>query len=152
MKHGYKYNITKLSKKKHSCSSTKRNMSVKKTKEAINIISNIRTNLYQNIYTLVTSDTKIWRQLGFLSNNSEIENFIEKIEKEINKIKSKDFDFDKYRKAIICILNKKVDKFKDEIVKNMFIAKLQNIVFILKEGKNDQEIKEVKDANKNIIR
>ena len=151
MKRNYKYNINKLSKKKHSCP-TKQNVSVKKTKEAINIISNIRTNLYQNIYTLITSDVETWRQLKFLSNNSEMENFIEKVEKEISKIKSKDFDFDKYRKAIMCILNKRVDKFKDEIIKNMFIAKLQNIVFLLKEGKNDQEIKEVKDANKNIIR
>jgi len=117
----------------------------KRTKEAINILSNLRTNIYQRVYYLVSSNVETWRQFDFLSSDTKIDNFIEKLEREIKLVRTKTFNFDKYRTAILYIVGKGASKFNEPIIKNMYIAKLQNIIFILKKAEDGDEIKEVKD-------
>ena len=103
----------------------------KRTKEAINILSNLRTNIYQRVYYLVSSNVETWRQCDFLSSDTKIDNFIEKLEREIKLVRTKTFNFDKYRTAILYIVGKGASKFNEPIIKNMYIAKLQNIIFII---------------------
>ena len=146
-----KHNTSKLKNKKENYVAKKLE-AVKKTKEAINILSNLRTNVYQRIYYLITSPVETWRQVDFLSSEGKIESFISRLEKEIKTAKGKSFNFEKYRTAILCILGKSADKFNEAIIKNMYIAKLQNIIFLIKENTEGNEIKEVKESNKNITR
>lgn len=145
------HNTAKLTQNKKTYTATKLTL-VKKTKEAIHILSNLRTNIYQRIYYLATSPVETWRQFDFLSSDSKIDLFITRLEKEIKIIKNKDFNFEKYKTAILCILGKNVSKFNDAIIKNMYIAKLQNIIFLIKENNGDNSIKEVKENNKNLTR
>lgn len=145
------HNTNKLKKNKDTYQAT-RHTAMRKTKEAINILSNLRTNIYQKIYYLATSPVENWQQFDFLSSNSKIDMFIIRLEKEIKTVKSQDFNFDKYRTAMLCILGKGVAKFNDAIIKNMYIAKLQNIIFLIKENNGDNSIKEVKENNKDLTR
>ncbi len=128
------------------------NIKKKEVKDAINILSNFRTNIYKRIYLLTKTPIKNWRSFDFLSDDNKIEAFVNKIEKEIKVLKNNDFDFYKYREIIACVLGKDVDKFNETIIKNMYIAKLQNIVFLLKEVNDDETIKEVKSKDKNLSR
>ena len=98
------------------------------------------------MYYLITTPVENWKQFDFLSSKTKIENFIEKIETEIKKVKSDNYNFEKYRTAILCIIGKNADKFNPAIIKNMYIAKLQTIIFIIKENNNDNDIKEVKNT------
>ena len=133
--------------KKHKDEYQPKRMKVEKiTKEALNILSNLRINIYQRLYYLITTPVEDWKQFDFLSSKTKIENFIEKIETEIKKVKSDNYNFEKYRTAILCIIGKNADKFNPAIIKNMYIAKLQTIIFIIKENNNDNDIKEVKNT------
>ena len=145
------HNTKKLTDKKRTYCAKNTN-TPKQTKEAINILSNMRTNIYQRIYCLITSPVETWKQFDFLSSESKITSFIEKLEKEIKAVKSDNFNFSKYKIAIFCILGKDVEKFAEPIIKNMYIAKLQNIVFLIKETVDNEGIKEVKNTNKDIMR
>ena len=146
----YIHDTQKLANKKHNYAPN--NLALKETEEVINVLSNFRANIYKRIYKLIKSPVKKWRTFDFLSDNSKIESFIEKIEKEIKVVKESNFDFYKYRDAIIYILGKDVNKYNDTIIKNMYIAKLQNIVFLLKEANDGDEMEEVKSSNKDISR
>lgn len=145
------HNTEKLTNKKQTYCAKNTN-TPKQTKEAINILSNMRTNIYQRIYYLITSPVETWKQFDFLSSESKVASFIEKLEKEIKLVKNNDFNFAKYKTAIFCILGKDVEKFTKAIIKNMYIAKLQNIVFLIKETAENEGIKEAKNTNKDIMR
>ena len=128
-----------------------------KVKVAINALNaNIRIDFYQKIYHLTRTPVKIWRTFEFLSNKDQIGAFIEKIEKEIKLIKGSRFDYIKYHAMIVRILDEKSNKLLNnkEIIKNAFIAKLMNIILLLKETIEDggSSIKEVKNTNKGILR
>ena len=145
------HNTKKLTDKKRTYCAKHTN-TPKQTKEAINILSNMRTNIYQRIYCMITSPVETWKQFDFLSSESKITSFIEKLEKEIKAVKSDNFNFSKYKIAIFCILGKDVEKFAEPIIKNMYIAKFQNIVFLIEETVDNEGIKEVKNTNKDIMR
>ena len=122
----------------------------KDIKEAVSIVSNLRVNFYQKIYILTNTKVETWKQFDFLSSDKKVENFIEKINNEIEKIESNEFNFEKYKEAILSILCIKSGKvFNDKIIKNMYIAKLQNIIFILQKPADDGKDKE-KNENKTI--
>ena len=115
------HKITKIKPKKHNRLAINNND--ESVREALKLITNIKTNIYQKIYILSITDREKWQQFDFLSSQNKIEIFIKKIEQEIKAIKSKKFDFDKYKIAIYHILNLDKPKFNEEIVKNMYIAK-----------------------------
>ena len=128
-----------------------------KIKVAIDVLgANMRTNFYQKICQLTETKPKTWRKLEFLLDENQIETFIGRIKKEIELVKNSKFDYHKYRNMIIRILGKNSDKLSNNqtIVKNMFIAKLTNIIILLRETIEDSEssIKNVKNANKDILR
>ena len=52
-------------------------------------------------------------------------------------INSKKFNFEKYKNIICIILTTKNKNFPEIIIKNMYIAKLQNICFLLEEVDNN---------------
>jgi len=117
----------------------------KKTKEALGILLNLRTNIYQRIYYLITTEIDSWKNFNFLSSEKKVNDFIDKLEREIKIVKSDNFNFEKYRPAILCIVGKGASKFNEAIIKNMYIAKLQNIIFIIKKAEEGEGISEVKE-------
>ena len=134
--------ITKIKQKKHNQPAIGNND--ESIREALKLITNLKTNIYQRIYILSITDREKWQQFDFLSSQNKIDTFIKKIEQEIKAIKSKKFDFDKYKIAIYHILNLEKPKFNEEIVKNMYIAKLQNIIYLLT-NKTDGDLQEVQE-------
>lgn len=128
-----------------------------KIKVAVNALNtNIRMDFYQKIYRLIKTPVKTWRTFEFLSDKDQIGIFIEKIKKEVRLIKSSKFDYSKYRPIIIDILGKESSELFNnrEIIKNAFVAKLMNIILLLREIIEDggSSIKEVKNTNKGILR
>ena len=121
-------------------------------KRALEVLTNLRTNIYQKLYYLSTTPPSKWRQFDFLSSKIKITNFIDKVEHEIKSVKEDNFNLEKYKPAIECILGAKNLKFNDAIVKNMYIAKLQNILFLLKENEENDGINETKNAKPDILR
>lgn len=115
-------------------------------KKNFDIISNAKTNLYQKIYQLVKTNPEIWKQFHFLSSESKVENFIERLHQEVKLVQSEKFNFEKYKDAIKFILGiKETKKFPEPILKNMYIAKLQNICFLLQKQEEGNEISEVEE-------
>ena len=146
-----KHDIKKITDKKHDYRS-KCDNTPQEIKEALNVLLNLRVNIYQRIYHLTRSPSETWKQFDFLSSKSKISAFIERLKKEVQIIRSKDFNYEKYKEAIVCILGKDVEKFTDTMIKNMYIAKLQNIIFLLAETNDNEGIKEVKNTNKSAQR
>ena len=121
-------------------------------KEAIYVISNAKINIYQKIYQLVNKDNEEWCNFNFLSSKSKRKSFINSLQREIDKVGNKKFNLDKYKKIIASILNiPSADLFNDEILTNMYIAKLQNIIFFLTEN-DGGGAKEVKETKQDITR
>ena len=141
------HKITKIQQKKHSQLLTSDNDN--NIREALKLITNLKTNIYQRIYVLSITERDKWQQFDFISSQNKIETFVRKLEQEIKSIKSKKFNFDKYKVAIYHILKLDKPKFTEEIVKNMYIAKLQNIIYLLSdEADNDlKEVQENKQTN-----
>ena len=131
-----------------------RNIDDEFVKKAFSVLSNAKINIYQKIYKLCTTKTEEWDNISFASNKKKRERLIEMIEQEIAMINSKKFNFEKYENIIRLILSMDNNKnFPEMIMKNMYIAKLQNICFLLKEFDNDGTniIEEVETAQ-NIYR
>ena len=149
----------KMSTRQNTQSDKYKNSKIKdpKIKGAMSALNaNVRIDFYQKIYRLTKTPVKTWNTFEFLSNKNQIDTIVEKIEKEIKLIKSSKFDYSKYRNIIIRILGEKSNKLFEnrEIIRNAFVAKLMNIVLLLKEIVEDggSSIKEVKNANKGILR
>ncbi len=121
-------------------------------KKALDILTGLRVNVYQKLYYLVNASPETWRQFDFLSSETKVNNFISVIEREIKYAKDDNFNLEKYKPAIECILGAKNIKFNDAIIKNMYVAKLQNVIFLLKEKEGNGEISEVKSSKPNILR
>ena len=151
MKRNSKIDIEKIHNKKKK-NDIKREMSDEIRKETLAIITSVRTNIYQKIYRVINAVAEDWKKFDFLSSEKKVETFIISLEREVNNVKSEKFNFEKYKNIIGVILGIDADKFKEEIVKNMYIAKLQNIVFLLKSNKADSDIKEFKETKQDIMR
>ena len=136
------HKITKIKQKKHRQLAISHNDD--NVREALKLITNLKTNIYQRIYILSITERDKWQQFDFLSNQSKIETFVKKIEQEIKSVKGKKFDFDKYKIAIYHILKLEKPKFNEEIIKNMYIAKLQNIIYLLT-NKTESDLLEVQE-------
>ncbi|GEM_PF-5401683 len=151
MKRSDKINTEKIHNKKKK-NDIKHEVSDSIRKETLAIITSVRTNIYQKIYRVLSSSAEDWRKFDFLSSDKKIETFIASLEREIKNVRSEKFNFEKYKKIIGVILGMDTDKFKEEIVKNMYIAKLQNIIFLLKNNNEDGDVKEVKETKQDIMR
>src|SRR5574344_853729 len=119
---------------------------------AILAAMSVKTNLYQKIYNLITTEPDTWRQFDFLSSENKDNRFVEKIEREIKNVKSDNFNYQKYQPAIGCILGMRKIKFNEAIIKNMYVAKLQNILFLLKEAEGGSELNESKNNSTDLYR
>ena len=148
MKRSDKINTEKIHNKKKN-NDIKHEVSDDIRKETLAIITSVRTNIYQKIYRVINALAEDWRKFDFLSSESKVASFIEKLEKEIKLVKNNDFNFAKYKTAIFCILGKDVEKFTKAIIKNMYIAKLQNIIIIIKgiDAEGDEDLTEVKSSS-----
>ena len=145
-----KSKIDKIKEKKET--HNKRRTDDAETKKSLAILMNIRLNIYQRVYQLMSTDTENWRNFDFLSSKTKVNNFIEKLEREINNVKSEKFNFEKYKTAINIILGTEGKHFMPEIIKNMYIAKLQNIIFLIKESDTDNNVKETKETKHDMSR
>lgn len=115
-------------------------------KHNFSMLSNSKLNIYQKLYKILSTKQENWEHISFLSSKEKRERMCETIEQEIVFVKSKRFNFDKYKTSIYLILNLKNKTFPDIIVKNMYIAKLQNISFLIKEiDSDDNKIEEVEE-------
>ena len=151
MKRSDKINTEKIHNKKKN-NDIKHEVSDDIRKETLAIITSVRTNIYQKIYRVINALAEDWRKFDFLSSEKKVNTFLSSLEREIKNVKSEKFNFEKYKKIIGVILGMDADKFKEEIVKNMYIAKLQNIIFLLKENETGSDIKEFKETKQDIMR
>ena len=115
------------------------------------IINNITSqhNIYQQIHVLFTINQQEWPELPYLNGKKKREIFIEKIKQEIKDVNRKNFNYKKHQAEIFTILGlSRKSKFNQHIVKNMYIAKLQNIIIIIQnlDAENDNDLKEVKSS------
>ena len=131
-----------------------RNIDDEFVKKAFSVLSNAKINIYEKIYKLITTKQEEWTNINFISSKHKRERLIEMINQEITMINSKKFNFEKYENIIRLILSMDNNKnFPEMIMKNMYIAKLQNICFLLKEFDNDgNNIIEEVEKQQNIYR
>lgn len=116
------------------------------------IISNITSqhNIHQQIYALFAIKKQDWESLPYLNGRKKREIFIEKLQQEIKNVNRKNYNYQKHQEEIFTILGLSRKKhFNESIVKNMYIAKLQNIIIIIKgiDTEGDEDLKEVKSSS-----
>ena len=116
------------------------------------IISNImsQNNIHQQIYALFAIKKQEWESLPYLNGRKKREIFIEKLQQEIKNVNRKSYNYQKHQEEIFTILGLSRKKhFNESIVKNMYIAKLQNIIIIIKgiDTEGDEDLKEVKSSS-----
>ena len=124
----------------------------KQVKDCMTINLNSRENLYKNIVKLLSINTSRWAEEDYLSTKNKREQFIEILEMEINNVKRKNFNFNKYKNSLYEIIGISQKKQSNEsIIKNMYIAKLQNIIIIIKDMDKDENISEVQEEQTSSI-
>ena len=124
----------------------------KQVKDCMTINLNSRENLYKNIVKLLSINTSHWIEADYLSTKNKREQFIEILEMEINNVKRKKFNFNKYKNSLYEIIGISQKKQSNEsIIKNMYIAKLQNIIIIIKDMDKDENISEVQEEQTSSI-
>lgn len=124
----------------------------KQVKDCMTINLNSRENLYKNIVKLLSINTSRWTEEDYLSTKNKREQFIEILEMEINNVKRKNFNFNKYKNSLYEIIGISQKKQSNEsIIKNMYIAKLQNIIIIIKDMDKDENISEVQEEQTSSI-
>ena len=124
----------------------------KQVKDCMTINLNSRENLYKNIVKLLSINTSRWIEADYLSTKNKREQFIEILEMEINNVKRKKFNFNKYKNSLYEIIGISQKKQSNEsIIKNMYIAKLQNIIIIIKDMDKDENISEVQEEQTSSI-
>ncbi len=111
-------------------------------KEAFLTISNARTNFYKKIYSMCITPLEKWPTLPWLTTTVKRRTMIDMIKQELKTIENKRFNFEKYESVIRLILGLKEEQnFNEQIITNMYIAKLQNIIMILEEADADTSLK-----------
>ena len=116
------------------------------------IINNIMSqhNIHQQIYTLFAVKKQEWESLPYLNGRKKREIFIEKLQQEIKNVNRRNYNYQKHQEEIFAILGLTRKKhFNESIVKNMYIAKLQNIIIIIKgiDAEGDEDLTEVKSSS-----
>lgn len=116
------------------------------------IITNITSqhNIRQQIYALFAIKKQEWETLPYLNGRKKREIFIEKIQQEINDINRNNYNYQKHKEEIFAILGlSRKSQFNQNIVKNMYIAKLQNIILIIQgiDAEDDNDLKEIKTSS-----
>ena len=116
------------------------------------IISNITSqhNIHQQIYALFAIKKQDWESLPYLNGKRKREIFIEKLQQEINDVNRKNYNYQKHKDEIFTILGlSRKSQFHQNIIKNMYIAKLQNLIIIIQgmDMYDDNDLKEVKSSS-----
>ena len=124
----------------------------KQVKDCMTINLNSRENLYKNIVKLLSINTSRWTEEDYLSTKNRRKQFIDVLEMEINNVKRKNFNFNKYKNSLYEIIGISQKKQSNEsIIKNMYIAKLQNIIIIIKDMDKDENISEIQEEQTSSI-
>ena len=113
-------------------------------------ILSMKTTFYEKILKMISTNSKSWQDIPFLAGKKKRDKCITDIESEIKVVSCKSFNFEKYKPVIYAILgltNK--SKFTEAIVKNMYIAKLQNIILILQSMNYDNNLEEITENKTN---
>ena len=101
---------------------------------------------------MLSINTSNWETEDYLSTKNRRKQFIEILEREINNVKRKTFNFNKYKNSLYEIIGITQKKQSNEsIIKNMYIAKLQNIIIIIQDIDKDENISEIQEEQKSSI-
>ena len=112
-------------------------------REVFLTISNARTNFYKKIYSMCITQLEKWPTLPWLTTTVKRRTMIDMIKQEVKTIENKRFNFEKYDSVIRLILGLKEEQnCNEQIITNMYVAKLQNIIMILEEADADTSLKD----------
>ena len=113
-------------------------------------ILSMKTTFYEKISKMISTNSKFWKDIPFLAGKKKRDKCINDIESEIKSLSGESFNFEKYKPVIYAILGlTDKTKFTEAIVKNMYIAKLQNIILILQSMDYDNSLEEITENKTN---
>ncbi len=122
------------------------------TKNALVDYLNSKKTIYEKLIEMISLNPKKWPNLKYLSGKFKREKFIDILLQEIVLVKKDNFNYMKYKELIYKILGISLNKELSEIiVKNMYIAKLQNIIIIIQSFDNNSELNNIQEKQNTSI-
>lgn len=120
------------------------------TKNAIVDYLNSKKTIYEKLMEMMSLNSKKWPNLNYLSGKFKREKFIDILLQEIEFVKKDNFNYPKYKEVLYKILGISLNKELSEIiVKNMYIAKMQNVIIILQSFDNNSELNDIQEEQNN---